>query len=328
MAGEVLVAFLQSPLYPDDTAALVSLLSANSSVRLESFPDLAALQQSSMYGRIEVLVVHFFTTADFLTVLRDNPVRWVHSYTVGVDKYLVPEFIESPIPLTNARGIYSQALAEFALYAVLHFTKDIERLKQQKASRTWAQFTTKQVSKLHMLVLGYGDMGQAVARTAAGFGIKVKGIRRTPAPDDIAESVHGIESLHTLLPEADVLVMCLPATEVTVDIIGHTELSLIKRGAIVINLGRGMHLNEAALVEALRSGKLRGAALDVYKKEPLEPENPLWLCPHLIMSNHNADHVSSLMASRNAHSFVSNLALYQTGKILSSPSLVTKSKGY
>lgn len=326
MAGEIVTAFLQSPLYPDDTAALVSLLSSHP-VRFVSFADLETLRQSPVYGRIEVLVVHFLSSADFLTVLRENPVRWVHSYTVGVDKYLVPEFVECSIPLTNARGIYSQALAEFALYAVLYFYKNLERLRQQKEARAWTQFNAKRVSKMNMLVLGYGDMGKAVAKTAAGFGIKVTGIRRTPVPDEFAE-VRGVESLPALLPETDILIMCLPATEATVDIISHTELSLIKQGAVVVNLGRGTHLNEAALVEALQSGHLRGAALDVYKKEPVDAESPLWSCPNLLMSNHNADHVSSLMASRNAQHFVSNLELYQAGQILSSPSLVTKSKGY
>ena len=326
MTGEAVVAFLQSPLYPDDTPALTSLLSSHP-VRLVSFADLETLRQSPVYGSIEVLVVHFLSTADFLTVLRENPVRWVHSYTVGVDKYLVPGFVESPTPLTNARGIYSQALAEFALYAVLYFSKNLERLRQQKAAKTWSQFNVKRVSKLSMLVLGYGDMGKAVARTAAGLGIKVKGIRRTPEPDEIAE-VQGIDSLSALLPNTDVLVMCLPATDATEDIISHTELNLIKPGAIVINLGRGTHLNEAALVEALQSGHLQGAALDVYKKEPPDADSPLWSCPNLLMSNHNADHVSSLMAARNAQLFLSNLALYQAGRILSSPSLVIKSKGY
>lgn len=328
MAQSLLVAFMQSPLYPDDLPILRPLLASLANVQMSAFASLEELQQSTIYGRIDVLIVHFIKTEDFLKVLRDNPIRWVHSYTVGVDKYLVPGFQDSPIPLTNAKGVYSQGLAEFAMYAIMYFTKDIDRLTQQKKNKEWKLFYVLRVAGMRMLILGYGDMGREIGRTAKVFGIKVKGIKRTPGEDEIAEEIRGVGDLHALLPETDILVMCLPATESTVDIIGPTELNLIKPGAIVINLGRGVHLNEPALVSALESGHLSGAALDVYKQEPLPADSPLWQCPKLLMSPHNADHVPELMATRNAECFLSNLHLFQAGEILTSPSLVTKAKGY
>jgi phosphoglycerate dehydrogenase-like enzyme len=259
---------------------------------------------------------------------RAPALAWVHSRPAGVDRLLFPALAESDVVLTNSRGVFSDALAEFALAAVLHFARDVPRLLRAQVARRWEPFEPRRVAGQLMGVLGYGDIGRAVARRARALGMRVHAVRSRPAPagaDEWAEVVAGPEALPDLLREADVLVLTLPETSATRGLVSAAALARLKREAVLVNLGRGSAVDEDALVAALRSGALRGAALDVYREEPLPAGHPLWSLENVLLSPHSADQVAGWREDALAV-FLDNLARFRAGQPLRN--VVDKRLGY
>jgi phosphoglycerate dehydrogenase-like enzyme len=142
-----------------------------------------------------------------------------------------------------------------------------------------------------LVVLGYGDIGRAVAQRAVAFDMHIIGIKRRveASSDEYASEIYPISELHSVLPRADYLAMALPLVADTINLIGAAELAMMPKTSFLINLGRGDSLDEDALNEALRADTIAGAALDVFKKEPLPDTSPLWTAPNCLISPHNAD---------------------------------------
>jgi len=252
-------------------------------------------------------------------------VRWVHSLHAGVESMLSPEFVASPVPLTNARGVFAEALAEFALAAILHFAKRIPAMMAEQRARRWREFEVEMARGQMLGIVGYGEIGQAAGRLAAAIGMRVQGLRRRPVGDGVAERVFGPEGLPELLRSSDYVLLAAPNAPGTRHLIGAAELALMKPSAILINVGRGTVIDEAALVDALRAKRIAGAALDVFAREPLPQDDPLYSLDNVLMSFHSADRTPDWQ-QRAVRRFLENFERFRTGQPL--VAIVDKEAGY
>lgn len=215
-------------------------------------------------------------------VLKDQAVnnpnlKWVHSLSAGIDGYVaIQEFRESEIPLTNAKGAFSAILGEFIALGVLYHTKHLERFMQRKAEKKWEIEPMELVSNKSMAIIGYGDIGAACAKIAKfGFGMKVIGVKRNPdaCSDEYksyCDEVVGNDAYESAISQADFVVGVLPKTAETEDFFNmESTFSKMKPTSVFMNIGRGPTVKEEELIVALQDGKIAGAVLDVFKKEPL-----------------------------------------------------------
>jgi phosphoglycerate dehydrogenase-like enzyme len=254
--------------------------------------------------------------------------RWVHSFAAGVEDFLFPDLVQSPVTLTNARGAYKRALAEFVMAAVLFFAKDLRRLVRNQEGGVWQPFDVDDVHGKVIGIIGYGETGRASAELAHAFGMRVLGLRRRPEQsrgDPLLESVFGPESLHEMLPLCDFVLLATPGTPQTWGMIGQREIELMKADAVVINVGRGSLVHEAVLVEALQQKRIRGAALDVFEVEPLPSGHPFYGMENVLLSPHAADHTPGYLGL-GMESFIRNLKRFQNGEPLAN--VVDKTAGY
>ncbi len=207
------------------------------------------------------------------------------------------------VAFASTAGIHATPLAEWSMFGILAFTKGLPRLLDDKANKHWAEhYPTRELPGKSLLVVGLGAIGREVARLGEAFGMRVHGVRRDDGP----------ERLRALMPEADAIVVALPLTDETRGLIDRETIALMKTGAIFVNVGRGAVVDEDALIAALRSGKLLGAALDVFAEEPLPESSPLWELDNVIVSPHTA----ALSVEENARvveRFAENLRRYLAG---------------
>jgi phosphoglycerate dehydrogenase-like enzyme len=229
--------------------------------------------------------------------LRDNwsrleRLRWVHVATAGVDRVLFQNLIDSDVVLTNSRGVFDEALAEYVIGLMLILCKDFETTFTHQAERRWVQRETDTLYGKVAVIVGVGPIARAIARLAKAFGMTVRGIGRTARDGDPDfGDIAGPERLHALFAGADYAVLVLPATPHTIGMIDEAALESLKPTARLINVGRAVTLDQDALVRSLREGRVAGAALDVVNAEPLPPDDPLWDVPHLLISPHmSGDH--------------------------------------
>lgn len=215
-------------------------------------------------------------------------VRWVHSRPAGVDHLLFPALVESGVTLTNSRGLFSAALAEFVLAALLFFAKDLRRMVASQSAGRWDPFDTELLHGRTLGLVGYGDIGRAVAERARALGMEVLALRRRPG-ETPGERVLGPAGLAELLAGSDGVVVTTPLTPATRGLLGAAELARMKRTAVLVNVGRGAVADEAALLACLRGRRIRGAALDVFETEPLPAGHPFYALDNVLLSPHCAD---------------------------------------
>ena len=272
------------------------------------WPALSMLHGYVTEGDAEVVVVHPRAGGRLREIWpRISSVRWIHALSAGVENLIFPELRDSDVVLTNGRGIFASALAEWALAAILHFAKDIPRLMRQ---RRWEPFTVERIEGQTAGIVGYGSIGRAVAERCAAMGMRIVAFSRHEG------------SLEDVLRESDYVIVCAPLTEETR---GLVDARRMKPGAVLINIGRGAVVDEESLIEALRSRHLKGAALDVFAHEPLPPEHPLWSLDNVLISPHCADHTRD-SHQRAMQCFLDNLARYERGEAL--VNVVDKRAGY
>ncbi|MBS1856773.1 MAG: D-2-hydroxyacid dehydrogenase [Acidobacteria bacterium] len=222
-------------------------------------------------------------------------VRWVHTRSAGVDSVLFPELIASPVPLTNGTGVFSPSLGEFALGAILFFAKDFRRMLRNQEAGLWEQFDVEEISRQTVGIVGYGDIGRAVASRARAMGMRVLAVKRhaaAGAADEFAAEVFPPERRAEMIAACDYVVAAAPLTPETRGLLGEREFAAMKPGAVVINVGRGPVIDEAAMLRALTERRIRGAALDVFDKEPLPEGHPFYKLDNVLLSPHCADHTS------------------------------------
>jgi phosphoglycerate dehydrogenase-like enzyme len=217
--------------------------------------------------------------------------RWVQTPMAGLERYMFPALVESQITLTNARGIYSDVIADHVFAYVLAFARDLPRLLRAQRERRWlpeGQVGAFQIQGMTAGIVGFGGIGSEVARRALCVGMRVLAV--DPAPHGAVEGVDvwPPERLDELLAASDFVIVCAPETPTTRGLFDAERFARMQRGARFINIGRGRVVRLAALVDALQSGHLAGAALDVYETEPLPPDHPLWGMDNVILTPHSA----------------------------------------
>jgi phosphoglycerate dehydrogenase-like enzyme len=254
--------------------------------------------------------------------------RWIHARSAGLDRVLVPEVVAHPAVLTNGRGAFSPALAEFVLAALLFFAKDLRRLVAQQAAGAWEPFDMERLEGRTVGIVGYGDIGRAVAARLRPLGVDVLALRRRPElsrEDPLVTEAFPPERLIELMARSDGVVVAAPLTAGTHGLVGRAAIGAMKRTAVLVNVGRGPVVDEAALGDALEHGRIRGAALDVFETEPLPAGHPFWRLPNVLLSPHCADHVPGWV-DEAMRVFLRNLDLFRRGVPL--PRVVDKGRGY
>jgi phosphoglycerate dehydrogenase-like enzyme len=255
-------------------------------------------------------------------------VRWVHASSAGVDTLMFPALAESPVPLTNARGAFSWSLGEFALAAILFFAKDLRRMVRSQEAGKWEPFDVEGVRGKTVGIVGYGDIGRAVAERARAMGIRVLAVRRRPGlseGDPLLERVFPPESRAEMMAMSDYVVLAAPLTPETRGLVGEAEIAQMGPKAVLINVGRGPVVEEKALIRALEDRRIRGAALDVFEQEPLPAGHPFFRLDNVLLSPHCADHTTGWTAQSMAV-FLDNFERFRKGEPLRN--MVDKRRGY
>jgi phosphoglycerate dehydrogenase-like enzyme len=255
--------------------------------------------------------------------------RWVHSLSAGLDKALFPELLQSPVPLTNGSGVFSASLGEFALAAILYFAKDFRRMIRNQQAGVWEPFDVMPVSGHTAGIIGYGDIGRAIAARVRPLGMTVLAVKRHVSPslaaDPLVERVYGPERRFEMLSRCDYVVVAAPLTAETRGMIGEPEFAAMKSTAVVINVGRGPVIEEKALVRALSNGRIKGAALDVFDQEPLPQGHPFYQLENVLLSPHCADHTPDWLDNAMRF-FVAEFERFRKGEPLLN--VVDKKLGY
>ena len=255
-------------------------------------------------------------------------VKWVHCRNAGLDNLLFPALVESPVPMTNGRGVFSQSIAEFVIGAAVYFVKDFRRLIRNQEAGRWEHFDVDELRGQTMCIVGYGDIGRACAQRAHAMGMRVLAVRRRPElsqGDPCISGVYSMEQMLGILPQSDFVVAAAPLAPGTRHLIGEAALAAMKNTAVVMNVGRGPVVDEVALIRALQSGRIRGAALDVFEVEPLPADSPLWKLENVLLSPHSTDHTKTWLEDAMQF-FIDNFERYTTGKPL--VNIVDKRAGY
>lgn len=256
--------------------------------------------------------------------------KWVHSLSAGVENALIPEFVNSPVPLTNARGVFAPSLAEFVILGMLYFYKRVRRLVENQRAHRWDDFLVDWLRGKTMGVVGYGEIGRECARLAKALGVKIYATRRNPerSKDDAkVDKIFAPSELHQMLADVDVVLAAAPLTSETKHMLSKAEFAVMKPSAIVMNVGRGPVIDEAALIEALQTKKIAAAALDVFETEPLAENSPLWDMENVLISPHCTDRTTDPdWLDLSAQYFVDNFFRYVKGEPLNN--VVDKKAGY
>lgn len=221
--------------------------------------------------------------------------RWIQFTSSGVGPFVLKNGLDRPdLLLTNAAGIHAVPLAEHVLLALLYFWKDVPARQRDQRAHVWERYAGRELRGSTVLVVGMGAVGQEVARTCRANGLRVIGMRRTPVADASALHADAIvppDRLLEVLPTVDAVVLIAPHTPETEGMIGAEAFAAMKPGTVLVNIARGQLVDEPALVAALRSGRLGGAALDVAAVEPLPAQSPLWDLPNVFVTAHSASTV-------------------------------------
>ena len=256
-------------------------------------------------------------------------VQWVHTRSAGLDNILFPELIESRVPLTNGTGVFSASLGEFALAGVLFFAKDLRRMVRNQEAGVWEQFDITEIAGQTVGIVGYGDIGRAVAARVKAMGMRVIAVKRSGPllynVDPLVERIYRPDQLDEFLPQCDYVVAAAPLTAETKGMIGVDAFAAMKPGAVVMNVGRGPVIDEAAMVAALEAGTIRGAVLDVFDQEPLPAGHPLYRLKNVLLSPHCADHTPDWM-DKAMEFFIAQFERFSKGEPLMN--VVDKRAGY
>lgn len=291
---------------PPDFAPLELLRREAPDVELSTGTDVESLRRQAA-GADAVLIAPRY--ASILTELwRElGNVRWIHTLAAGVESLPFDLLRRSDVVVTNSRGLYADALGEFATAAMLWFAKDLRRLIRNQNDWRWEPYDVQRLEGRTVGVIGYGGIGHAVARRAEALGMRVLTIRRRRELGD--------PTIEEVIAASDYVVMCTPLTPSTRRLMSRERIAGMKAEAVFINIGRGGTVDEEALVDALRNHRIRGAALDVFDVEPLPPEHPLWQLDNVLISPHTADHTDDAH-ERAMNVFIENLRRFRAGESL------------
>ena len=256
-------------------------------------------------------------------LLSGRHVRWLSIGGSGTDH--VAGWDPQVLTVTNAAGVAAGIMAEYALGAFLHFSLDFPRFAKAQAARTWVQGQVAPIEGRIVLIIGLGKTGQAIARMCKSMKVTVLGVRARPAPTSNVDEVHGVDALAALWPRADFIAVCVPLLAATRGLIDRAAFAAMKPGVVLVDVSRGGVVIEAALVEALAEGRVKGAALDVFETEPLPSEHPLWRFENVIVTPHCSS-VYEGWDLKAVAMFCDNLCRYRQDRPLEN--LVDPERGY
>lgn len=245
---------------------------------------------------------------------------WVHTASAGVDRLLCPELVASGTVVTNARGVFERPIAEYVTALVLAFAKDLPGTLALQRERSWRHRESGAVAGTRAVVVGAGPIGREITRLLHALGVKVALVGRTAR-----RTIHGPEDLDRLTAQADWVVCAAPLTEATRGMFDTRFFGLMQPSARFINVGRGPMVVEDDLADALRKRWIAGAALDVFAREPLPQDSPLWDVPGLIVSPHMSGDTAG-WRDRLGEQFCAMYELWSAGQPL--PNVVDKARGY
>ena len=300
------------------------------------FPDVEVAQLNSYenveqhIADVEILFGISIRPEQFLTARK---LRWIHSQAAAVHQLMFPELVNSDVIVTNARDVHGPVVAEQVIAMIYALAKQIPAAVRFQQKHVWGQEAISKLSAPREIagatvgLIGVGSIGRNVAKHAAALGMRVVAVREHPEkgkPEHIDEVWPSSQLLH-LLGQSDYVVLSAPVTAETTGIIGKEQLAAMKPHARLINVGRGPLIDEPALIDALREGKIGGAALDVFDKEPLPADSPLWDLDNLLILPHTAG-ISEKMWERHYQLFSENLRRYFAGQPLLG--VVDKLSGY
>lgn len=281
----------------------------------DALPHLADADAVAMWG---------FQDAE--PVLQAGPrIRWVHSLSDGVEKLLTPSMMARDITLTNSHGVHDKAVSEHTMAFLLAWAHRLHEAVRHQDAHEWKRPKGDILYKKRLLIAGFGDIGRAVAEKAKVFGMTVAAVKRSRTDELFADEVYSTEDIMTALPSADVIVAALPATPDTDHFFDAEKFAAMKEGAFFINIARASVVDEAALISALQSGHLAGAALDVFSKEPLPADHPFWDMKNVLMTPHTASMTRDFW-DRLLDLLQDNFAAWSLGQPLLN--VVDKKKGY
>ena len=300
-----------------DVSALIRAEQSGDAIAKKKLDDLLAEAE---------VVFGFRFPQDLIT--RSPKLKWIQASSAGVNRFLDTEMLESPVMMTNIRGVQSPTIAEFVLSFMLMFVKQAPQCFQLKQEKQWKRLSPTTLRSKTVGILGLGSIGGEVARLAKTFGMRVLATRRSTKQVGRARYVDIMfppDRLHQLLAESDFVVIALPLTPETVKFIDEEKLRAMKPTAYLINIARGDIVDEKALIRALEEHWIAGAGLDVFATEPLPTDSLLWELPNVIISPHIAGSFED-RAMQGTEIFLENLRRYLAGKKLLNA--VNKKRGY
>ncbi|MFJ4100760.1 D-2-hydroxyacid dehydrogenase [Amycolatopsis japonica] len=289
------------------------------------YTDAAGLADA-LSGADAFFVYDFLSTAVPGAWHAADRLRWLHIASAGVDPVLFPGLQESDVVLTNSRGVFDGAIAEYVLGVVLTFAKDFARSWDLQKQGRWKHRETERISGRRVLVVGTGPIGRSIARMLRAAGMSVAGVGRRPREGDPDfGDVYASSELSRHLPGADYVVAVAPLTEQTKGMFDAEAFAAMKPGSRFVNVGRGELVVTSDLIGALRDGSLAGAALDVFDTEPLPAESPLWTMENVLISPHMS---GDFVGWRNTlvEVFADNFRRWRAGEPLRN--VVDKQLGY
>jgi glyoxylate/hydroxypyruvate reductase len=248
--------------------------------------------------------------------------RWLQSSSAGIGQFIRSAGYARRLPntiFTTGSGVHARPLADFCLMSMLVFAKGLNRIISNQRRKHWERYAGSELGGRTLGIVGVGKIGAEVARMAQFMGMTVLGVKRTVAGIDPAalhlHELYAPAGLPEVLRRAEYLVLITPHTDETEHLIGAAELALLPQGAVLINIGRGALVDEPALIAALQSGQLGGAALDVFDTEPLPEASPLWDMPNVLISPHSGS-TSDRENERLTALFCENLRRFLAGEPL------------
>ena len=229
-------------------------------------------------------------------LVRERPsIEWIHLLSAGANHLLEQDLPFERLRVSTSSGVHAATIGDYVMAGVLYHTKHLGRFAAQQREKRWERGPQDELEGRTMAIVGLGAIGAGIAVRAQAFGMRVIGTKRTPSDVPHVDEVHGPDDLHTVLRQTDVIAVTLPLTPGTRGLIGPDEFAVMRKGAILVNVGRGHVIDEIALTTALRDGRLRAATLDVFAEEPLPADSPLWDLDNVLITPHVAGDTPAYM---------------------------------
>ncbi|WP_462408703.1 D-2-hydroxyacid dehydrogenase [Neobacillus sp. Marseille-QA0830] len=258
----------------------------------------------------------------------ESKLKWLQTWSAGVDSLPLERFQEADVLLTSANGVHSYPISETIFALMLGLTRKIHTYVKNQQTKTWHHANLKlEIHEKTIGIIGVGAIGGETAKIAKAFGMKVLGVRHSGKPAEFVDEMYTIDQLDQILPQCEYVVVTLPHTKETHHLFGINQFQLMRPSAFFINIGRGEIVVEEELIAALKQGTIAGAGLDVFETEPLTAESPLWEMENVIVTPHTSGATEHYNQRVVENILIPNLKDYLAGRT-PSVNLVSYSKGY